>query len=277
MTPSLITDPESCDIPAWEADGLRLHVLGTGSKGNSCVIETPDGCILVDCGLSCRQIFLRMQTLGLDPADIRAILITHEHTDHICGLRVTASKTSCPIFASHGTSSASCWPRGVLADEMEARRPFEACGVRVTPFHVPHDAEEAMGFRFERAGDAVGYCTDIGHVTDEAGEYLRDARVLALESNHDPEMLRTYAGYPYPLKVRIGGDSGHLSNDQAASAMPELVTSRTTTLVGMHISQHTNLPSTCRETLLGGRRRLSSTSQQLRIVIGSQERPMSFL
>ncbi len=266
-----------CGVPLdpWEADGLRLHVLGTGSKGNSCVVETPDACILVDCGLSCRQIFTRMRTLGLDPERIGAIIVTHEHVDHIAGLRVTASKAHVPVYASRGTAASESWPAGVLAEEMQARRPFTVCGVRVTPFNVPHDAAEPMGFRFERAGDSVGYCTDMGHLTDEAGEYLRDARVLALESNHDPAMLSAYPGYPYQLKLRIGGDSGHLSNDQAASALSELVTSTTQTLVGMHISQHTNLPSTCRRALLTGRRSLAPT-QHLRVVVGSQERPLSF-
>ena len=266
-----------CGVPLgpWETDGLRLHVLGTGSKGNSCVLETPQACILIDCGLSCRQIFTRMQALGLDPARLGAIIITHEHTDHIAGLRVTAAKARVPVFASHGTATSEPWPRGVLVEEMRARESLTVCGVRVTPFAVPHDAAEPLGFRFERAGDAVGYCTDMGHLTDEAGEYLRDARILALESNHDPAMLSAYPGYPYALKLRIGGDSGHLSNDQAAGALSELVTSATQTLVGMHISQHTNLPSTCRRALLTGRRSLAPT-QQLRVVVGSQEHPLSF-
>lgn len=266
-----------CGVPLdpWEADGLRLHVLGTGSKGNSCVLETPDACILIDCGLSCRQIFTRMRTLGLDPARIGAILVTHEHADHIAGLRVTAAKAHAPVYASAGTAGSQAWPVGVLVEQMRARRSFTVCGVRVTPFPVPHDATEPLGFRFERAGDAVGYCTDMGHLTEEAGECLRDARILALESNHDPAMLSAYPGYPYPLKLRIGGDNGHLSNDQAADALGELVTSATQTLVGMHISQHTNLPSTCRRALLTGRRRLGPT-QQLRVVVGSQEQPLSF-
>ncbi len=270
------TDLSACEPQPWEADGLRLHVLGTGSKGNASVIETPQGCLLVDCGLSCRQIFVRMAALGLDPQSIKGILVTHEHVDHIAGLRVTASKTHAPVFASHGTSHASPWPTGVLAEDLEARRPLVICGVRVTPFHVPHDATETMGFRFERAGDAVGFCTDMGHLTDEAGEYLRDARILALESNHDPVMLRECPNYPYAVKVRIAGDNGHLSNDQAADAMGELVTSSTQALVGMHISQHTNLPSTCRSVLLAGRRRLPHSPEQLRIVVASQERPISF-
>ncbi len=263
----------------WESDGLRLHVLGSGSQGNCCVVECPEGLILVDAGISCRQITVRMEALGLDPARVRAILVTHEHTDHIGGLRVAAKKLGAPVYASAGTRSSEAWHAAgnVSAEVLEARRPVTLCGVRVTPFHVPHDAAEPLGYRFERAGDAVGYCTDLGSVTDEAGEYLRDARILALESNHDPAMLAAYPGYPAQLKRRIAGGSGHLSNNQAAEALPQLATSATQTVVGMHVSQHTNLPMVCRETLLAGRRGLPGEAGQLRVMVASQVNPLSCL
>ena len=255
---------------------LRLHVLGTGSKGNSCVVESPEGLILVDCGLTCKQIFLRMGTLGLDPADVQAILITHEHTDHIGGLRVTHKKLGVPVFASPGTmADRGKWPFGVNGEPLTARKPVNIGGVRVTPFHVPHDAAETLGFRFEFAGCAIGYATDIGSVTDEAGEFLSDADILALESNHDREMLRHYDGYPAYLKARIASDGGHLSNEQALAALPHLVTSRTATVVGMHISQHTNLPSVARDALEHAKASMEQRCQGVQIAIASQERPMS--
>ena len=266
-------------LVAWEQDGLRLHVLGSGSQGNCCVIECPDGLILVDAGISCRQICTRMESLGLNPSRVRAILVTHEHTDHIGGLRVTAKKLGAPVYASTGTLASSSWADagGVSAHPMTARSPITVCGVTVTPFAVPHDALEPFGYRFERAGDAVGYCTDLGCVTEEAGTYLSDARILALESNHDESMLWSYGGYPHHLKKRIARDSGHLSNSQAAQALPSLATSRTQTVVAMHISQHTNLPMTCRETLLLGRRGISSDAGQLRVMVASQTTPLTCL
>ena len=263
-------------LAPFDSDGLRLHVLATGSKGNASVLECPDGLVLVDVGVSCRQVFARMAELDLDPARVRAILVTHEHADHIAGLRVTAGKLGVPVWASAGTSTSACWPTGVVPNTLVSGEDVEVCGVRVHPFAVPHDAAEPLGFRFSRAGDVVGYCTDLGHVTDEAGEALRDARILALEANHDPAMLRSYPGYPAHLKARIGGDHGHLSNEQAADVLPELVTSATQTVIGMHISQHTNLPSLCRAALLTGRRHVEGRATQLRVVVGSQERPMSF-
>lgn len=263
----------------WQGDGLRLHVLGSGSQGNCCVVECPDGLILVDAGISCKQVFTRMQALGLAPARVRAIVITHEHADHIGGLRVTAKKLCVPVYASEGTLTSTSWhdAGGVCAEALQPRKPVQLCGVTVTPFSVPHDADAPLGYRFERAGDAIGYCTDLGSVTDEAGTYLRDARILALESNHDPHMLQSYPGYPAHLKRRIAGDAGHLSNDQAAAALPELATSATQTVVAMHISQHTNLPSICRETLLLGRRSLEAQTGQLRIMVASQTTPLSCL
>ena len=261
----------------WEADGLRLYVLGSGSQGNCSVIACPEGLVLVDAGLSCRQTFERMGRLGLDPADVRAVLVTHEHADHIGGLRVTAKRLGVPVYASEGTSSSDSWRKAltVCAETLVARRPFSVCGIRVTPFRVPHDAAETIGFRFERAGDAIGLCTDLGRVTEEAGEHLRDARILAIESNHDPEMLRGYEGYPAHLKARIAGGSGHLSNEQASDAIPRLATSRTETVVGMHISQHTNLPSTCRDALLRGEE--ACGRRDLRTVVASQVTPLAIL
>ncbi len=264
---------------AWEADGLRLHVLGSGSQGNCCVVECPQGLLLVDAGLSCKQAVTRMEALGLDPARVAAVLVTHEHADHIGGLRVTAKKLGTPVYASAGTRASEAWRTagGLAAETLEARRPLVLAGVRVTPFHVPHDAAECLGFRFERAGDAIGYCTDLGCVTEEAGSYLADARILALESNHDPAMLRAYPGYPAYLKARITSDTGHLSNDQAAAALPDLVTSATQTVVGMHVSRHTNLPSVAREALLAGRRDVAFETGQLRVMVASQVQPLSCL
>lgn len=263
----------------WENDGLRLHVLGSGSQGNCCVVECPDGLVLIDAGISCKQICTRMEALGLNPARIKAILITHEHSDHIGGLRVTTKKLRVPVYASEGTHSSQSWldAAGPMAETLTPRTPLDICGIKITPFAVPHDAAEPLGYRFERSGDAIGYCTDLGHLTEEAGTYLADARIIALESNHDTSMLWSYAGYPHHLKARIAGDNGHLSNAQAAQALPTLATSRTETVVAMHVSQHTNLPTTCRTTLLHGRRDLDAAAGQLRVMVASQITPLSCL
>lgn len=274
MTTPAAADHTRATLPPWEADGLRLHVLASGSQGNCCCVECPDGVILVDAGISCKQVLARMAALGLDPARVRAVLVTHEHSDHIAGLRVTLKRLGVPVFASAGTRASRAWASAgdASCEAVAARVPFTVCGVRVTPFHVPHDAAEPLGFRFERAGDAIGYCTDLGRLTEEAVAYLADARTLAIESNHDPRMLATYPGYPAPLKARIGGDGGHLSNDQAAAALTLLATGRTQTVVGMHVSQHTNLPGLCRAALAAGR-----PTPQTNVLVASQSTPLSCL
>lgn len=261
----------------WDADGLRLHVLGSGSKGNCTVVECPEGLVLIDAGLSCRAVLSRMAALGLDPGRVAAILVTHEHSDHIGGLRVTAGRLGAPVYASQGTRESAAWRKFSCpaAEELRAREPITVAGVRVTPFHVPHDAAECMGFRLERAGDAVAVCTDIGTVTPEAGEYLRDARVLALECNHEPSMLAAYPGYPAQLKARIASDWGHLSNRQAAAALPGLVTSRTRAVVGMHLSRHTNLPEAALRALVEGRGSAGRAPDRLRVIVADQDEPVS--
>lgn len=270
--------PAAPAAPPWDGDGLRLHVLGSGSKGNCSVVESPGGLVLIDAGLSCRAVLARMEALGLDPSRAAAILVTHEHSDHIAGLRAVARRLKVPVFASRGTLESEAWRKagGLAAEELRAGEAATVAGVRVLPFHVPHDAAECLGFRLERAGDAVAVCTDIGSLTEEAGERLADARVLALECNHDPAMLASYPGYPPVLKARIAGGSGHLSNDQAAAALPGLVTSRTRAVVGMHLSRHTNLPAAALRAMASGCPGRPAPGAP-RVLVADQDEPLGWL
>ncbi|MDY2777233.1 MAG: MBL fold metallo-hydrolase [Collinsella sp.] len=224
------------------AGRLHLHVLGSGSKGNCALIEGPEGLIMVDDGLSRREVLARMHALGLDEVDVRALILTHEHSDHIGGIPVWCKRFEGRLYASEGTSAAR--PR--LSDlPFSPFRPgdtLEVAGIRVDSFPTSHDVVNPSGFRFSFAGDAIGYVTDTGILPRLARERLRDARILALESNHDMGMLRT-GPYPRHLQDRISSDRGHLSNSQAAEAARELVTERTEHLVAMHISQENNRPS----------------------------------
>lgn len=276
--PHAITEATTSWQPrSWEADGLRLHVLATGSRGNASLVESPDGVLLVDCGISCRQILARCQAVGVDPSRICAILITHEHADHTAGLAVTARKLRVPVYAGPLTRASTRWPQDLVGcPDLDTLQPVRLGPVQVTPFEVPHDAPETLGFRFERAGTAIGFCTDIGHLCSSAAEQLYDTDILALEANHDPEMLRSYPGYPAHLKERIAGDSGHLSNHQHASALAALVSSRTRVVVGMHISEHTNSPALCRRVLGYACRELDMRARRLHplaCLVAGQARP----
>ena len=245
---------------------LVLHVLGSGSKGNAAVVEdtaTGRG-IAVDCGLCKREFMGRAERSGFDPARIDAILLTHDHSDHVKGLGpvmrgFAKMRDHAPdLFALDEVARASsevgkvapiCAVRSLRLGE-----PHVFGGITAVPFRTSHDAAASCGFRFESAdGDALGYVTDTGVITDEAHEALRDVRVLALEANHDVKMLRE-GPYPYALKRRVGGELGHLSNDQAAAELTRLLSDRLEFVVGMHLSENNNAPSVARRALEGALR-----------------------
>ncbi len=247
---------------------LALHVLASGSAGNAAVVEnTATGAgVLIDCGICKRDFLARCDEAGFDPAHIEAVLVTHEHGDHVKGLGVVLRglvKLGCtpPVFAA-GASVANSNALAKVAEafdvrELVANGIVEAAGLRVIPFPTSHDAAASFGFRVEHAadGDTLGYLTDSGVVTPEAHTALHDVRILALESNHDPKML---AGgpYPYVVKQRIASDAGHLSNGQAAAELGALVAESRAgglrvpqTVVAMHISQNNNEYGLARRTL----------------------------
>ena len=221
---------------------LRLHVLGSGSKGNCALIEGPQGLIMVDDGFSRREVLARMHALGLDEHDVLALLLTHEHTDHVSGITVWHRAFPVELYASIGTPGTRRYLDELPFCQFVPGVSFEVAGISVRTFPTSHDVVNPVGFRFDCAGDSIGYATDTGYLTDDALDALAGARILALESNHDVPMLRC-GSYPRYLQDRILSDSGHLSNAQAAEAAPRLVSERTEQLVAMHISQENNRPS----------------------------------
>ena len=221
---------------------LRLHVLGSGSKGNCALVEGPQGLIMIDNGFSRREVLRRMHELGLDEHNVRALLLTHEHTDHVSGISVWCRAFDVELYASIGTPETRAYLNELDFCEFVPGLRFEVAGVDVQTFATSHDVVNPVGFRFDCDGDSIGYATDTGYLSDFALDALRDARVIALESNHDVPMLRT-GSYPRHLQDRIISDAGHLSNDQAAEAAEHIVGSHTEQLVAMHISQENNRPS----------------------------------
>lgn len=229
---------------------LALHVLASGSRGNAAIIEdtaTGKG-VMVDCGICKRDFFMRCDEAGFDPVNLEAILITHDHTDHTKGvgvvLRGLAKLGVGPMLLVDDAVRVASKEIAALEGACDLR-PFvmgsalSLAGMQVHPFCTSHDAASSCGFRLECAGDAVGFMTDTGIVTGAADEALRGMRILALESNHDVQMLKD-GPYPYPVKRRVGSDFGHLSNDQAADELEALLCGELEQVVAMHISQNNN-------------------------------------
>ncbi len=315
---------------------MRMTVLASGSKGNSTLVSSSRTKILVDAGLSCRELLKRMQVAGEDPSTVDAILITHEHQDHIQGVAVLARKLGIPVYFTEATHRA--WTRWMtpqkrvtyaewleqrrreaaerqaedadaLADHLSpaagadlcddtdsagdaahgtaaARNPaalpsvqFFAAGrdfsigdIAVTPFTIPHDAADPVGFVFAAEGVRIGIATDLGYMPPNAKLALRGCDVLMLESNHDLEMLRD-GPYPWSVKQRVMSRVGHLSNNAAAEFLEKNYDGTAAYVVLAHLSQSNNLPELAR---LAAERALCDRMSLLanKLLLAEQHRPL---
>lgn len=205
---------------------FRLTVLGSGSAGNCALVETDRVRLLLDAGLSARQILARLTSLGLTPDDIDAVLLTHEHGDHTSGLGVLCRRWDVPIYTNSLTADA-LRHSGQLTEHRNWRlfqtgRDFMIEDLAVQNFSVPHDAADPVGFVLNYETGALGLLTDLGQVTKLAFERIRRVTTLFIETNHDGPMLQQDTKRPWSVKQRILSRHGHLSNDAAASAVGEL-------------------------------------------------------
>lgn len=222
---------------------VRFLILASSSAGNSAYITDGVTHLLVDCGLSRKETFARLEANGVDPNCIDAILITHEHCDHVSGLPAIAKKLAKPVYLTQPTADAL-----ETGKEAEYFQRFQA-GTRlsigsfdVQSFSLPHDAEDPVGYTFSSNGRKVGICTDLGYMPDSIRYHLQDCDMLLLESNHDLEMLKV-GPYPWSLKQRVMSRRGHLSNDVVSQFILDDISPRTKTLVLGHLSEQNNLPA----------------------------------
>lgn len=250
---------------------LTVTVLGSGSSGNSIAIRAGDDTLLVDAGFSARETMRRLEASGIDAAGVRAIVITHEHGDHVRGVRVLAKRLGVPVYASPGTRRAAGLD-SIVSDprDLERGATVRIAQFSVTAFATSHDAAEPVGLRVESPGGIVcGILTDSGVVTPEALEALRGCDVLALESNHDLEMLRG-GPYPYFLKQRILSSRGHLSNDDAGTLLGQLAHNGLRDVVALHLSSTNNLPRLATTAL---QRTLRQLDHPARVACAAQQEP----
>jgi len=222
---------------------LRVCLLASGSKGNAIYIESRESRILIDAGLSARELSSRLQGIGVAGEDLHALLISHEHSDHCRGLGPVARRFRLPVYVHPETRRALRDP-GRLDDvrEFEAGEAFAIRDLRVEAFPITHDAAAPVGYIIETDEGKIGIATDLGIATRLVVQRLQDCRVLILESNHDEAMLRD-GPYPWPLKQRIRGQHGHLSNTASVGLLANLLGSALEAVFLAHLSETNNLPA----------------------------------
>ncbi len=236
---------------------MRFASLGSGSEGNGLLIEggpvggTGRPCrVLVDCGFPIRDAESRLSRLGVAPAELDAILVTHEHGDHIGGVFALARRHGVAVWASHGTLQSVMTARydTVAVHVFSSHAAFRLGTLQVAPFPVPHDAREPTQFVFDDGAHRLGVLTDAGRCTPHIVDQLSGCDALVMECNHDPAMLEA-SDYPWSLKRRIDGGYGHLSNASAAEIVSRIDRSRLRHLVAAHLSRSNNTPALARAAL----------------------------
>ncbi len=262
---------------------MRIQILGSGSKGNSCIIRTAESVFLLDNGFSGKELVRRLNTVQVDPREIHGILVSHDHADHIRGVGVFARKYHTPVYLNRLTFE---YTKRTLVD---ADVKFFATGHTMTfrdlymeTFPLPHDAGDPVGFKFSQVngkekslGKKVGFVTDLGQVTPLIRQQLGNIHVLVIETNHDEHMLM-HGSYPWSLKQRVSSRTGHLSNVAAAQLIGEVVSQTGIPEVTLaHLSEKNNDPGLAADTVLEQVEKECGTT--IEVNIASQQEPMDEL
>jgi len=224
---------------------VQFCSLASGSSGNCHFLTDEESYILVDAGLSGKQIQGKLNEIGMDPNKLSAILISHEHIDHIQGAGILSRRFNIPIYANEGTWQGMELKLGKVATEnikvFKTAKSFNVGDIQIKPYSISHDANEPVGFCLESQGIKISIATDLGHMTEDITTEIKDSHLVVLESNHDVEMLKA-GGYPYYLKRRILSNEGHLSNDAAGYAIVDLVKNNVKNILLAHLSKENNFP-----------------------------------
>jgi phosphoribosyl 1,2-cyclic phosphodiesterase len=246
---------------------VRLTILGSGSSGNCAYIETETTRVLVDAGFSCGQIRKRLATIGKAIENLDAILVTHEHVDHINGLAVITNKLQTPVYCNRYT-------REEIETQLKTRlncrlfvtgASFDIGDIHVETFSIPHDAQDPVGFMLRAPEASIGFLTDLGHTTRLVLERVKGANALVLESNHDVKLLQDCPHRPWSLKQRILGRHGHLSNEAACDAAEAVMSSELRHLYLGHLSRECNRPELARSVMQARLQKMGASHVQLAV------------
>ncbi|MGC9194590.1 MAG: MBL fold metallo-hydrolase [Syntrophobacteraceae bacterium] len=248
---------------------LFFQVLASGSKGNSILVCSSKTRVLVDAGLSCKELVARLSKTPVQAAQLHALLITHEHSDHVNGAGTLSRRFDLPVFMTRGTLD-NLNPKIALngATVFETGKTFEIGDLRILPFAISHDAGEPTGFIIENEGRRVGICTDLGVATNLVKVRLKDCHALVLEANHDVDKLLN-GPYPWVLKQRIKSPHGHLSNEEACQLLEAVHHEKLQCVVFAHLSETNNHPDLVRES--SRRLRRYPQWQSVRFELGKQD------
>lgn len=250
---------------------MKLCVLGSGSEGNAILVHSDTSAVLIDAGFACRELENRLKRIGFEPGDVKAIAITHEHADHIRGAALFSRRYGIPLYLTRGTALAA---NGQLEkagriETVTPDEPFTVGDITLHPFAIPHDAAEPVAYLGECGGRRALVMTDLGHVTVRAVEKFRLAHLALVESNHDPELLKI-GPYPWPLKQRIAGKLGHLSNDDCMALLADAAGDGLNTVIFAHLSRQNNNPNLVR---VGADSFFAAAGHKIKCEIARQDHP----
>jgi len=256
---------------------LNFCSLYSGSSGNSLFIETENTKILVDIGLSCKKIEEALTSIEESPNSIDAILITHEHSDHIKGLSTISHKFDIPVFATRETFDAMPLQTEKISNKninyFSPNEKFNINDLEITPFSIPHDAANPCGFTINNSKHQLSIATDIGHMTNDIVKHLEGSELLLLESNYDIEVLKC-CKYPFHLKSRIAGSTGHLSNTMSGKTISYLLKNGNlhTALLG-HLSKESNFPELAYQTVIDELLSNNCNTESINLSVASRDLP----
>lgn len=259
---------------------LKLCSLYSGSTGNSLYVQSDNTKILVDAGVSGKKIVEALESINVLPEELDAILVSHEHTDHIKSVGTLSKKFNIPVYANNGTWNSMPSEQAKITSnnqyKFKTSEDFEIGDLRIHSFKTPHDAAESCGFSILNSNTKLSIATDLGHITKEIMNSLEDSSFIMLESNYEPEVLRA-CSYPYSLKTRISGPNGHLSNYDAGNVITTLMHSGLKDVMLGHLSKESNFPELAYRTVLNAINENSSNRNKINLNVASRFEPSKLL
>ena len=255
---------------------MKFCSLYSGSTGNSLFVQGNETKILVDAGVSAKKITEALASLDTDISEINAIIVTHEHIDHIRSIGTLANKYNIPIYANLGTwngiENESKVTKIQNKNYFTTGEEFEIGDLKIKSFSTSHDAMDSCGFSIENDGKKISIATDLGEMTNEVLKNLKQSKFILLESNYEPEVLR-YCSYPYPLKTRIAGNRGHLSNGEAGKTISKLTDYGLENVMLGHLSKESNFPELAYKSVLNEMMQNGIKENDIELNVASRENP----